>query len=332
MSTFHFLNVDLGDCMILEHATGHVSMYDICCGNLTELEQLANSLAAERSIPSAPGNFGMCRRPVNPLSYMKQYVGSSLFRFILSHPDMDHLDGFDRLVQECTPQNFWHSGVNRDKPAFGSGTPFKEEDWDRYEKVRDGNEPGVISLMKRAGARFKYANKNDDETPGGDGLYILAPDNGLVEAADLTGDYNDASYVILYRSLGGRILIPGDAHDKTWEYVLKEYESDITNVDLLVAPHHGRRSGRDYAFLDTVNPKLTLFGCAPSDALAYDAWNRRGLTHITNNQAGCIVVECYSGVMDVYVENARFAAAAGGDLSRTHRTTGFSYLGSIHSS
>jgi len=32
----------------------------------------------------------------------------------------------------------------------------------------------------------------------------------------------------------------------------------------MIAPHHGRDSDRSYDFLDTVNPQLTLFGCAPS--------------------------------------------------------------------
>lgn len=329
MSTLHFLNVGPGDCIILEHASKRVTVYDICGGNRGATGRMAAQMLERAGVPTAPGNFRMCEQPTQPLDYLARYVGRSVFRFILSHPDMDHLDGFNCLTDGFNVSNFWHSGLDRDKPEFGDEGPFREEDWDRYEKVRDGNEPGTTSLLKRAGARFQYANRYSDGSAGGDGLYILAPDDGLVEAAHLTEDYNDASYVILYKSVGGHILIPGDAHDKTWEYVLAKYEEDVRDVPLLIAPHHGRKSGRDYGFLDVVRPKLTLFGCAPSDALAYDAWNYRNLTHITNNQAGSVVVECTDKRMSVYVENRRFAEAAGGVVSLQHPRTRFYFLGSL---
>ena len=134
--------------------------------------------------------------------------------------------------------------------------------------------------------------------------------------------------MILYRSLGGRILIPGDAHDKTWAYVLEHHTDDVRDCSVLIAPHHGRDSGMSFDFLDVVNPTLTLFGCAPSKDLAYDQWNRRDLVKITNNQAGNISLDSHSGGIDVFVENAGFASAAGGDLSRTNRL-GYPLLYSI---
>ena len=32
MAKIHFLNVDEGDCSIIEHDNGNVTMIDICCG------------------------------------------------------------------------------------------------------------------------------------------------------------------------------------------------------------------------------------------------------------------------------------------------------------
>ena len=80
-------------------------------------------------------------------------------------------------------------------------------------------------------------------------------------------------------------------------------------------------------FSITSNPKLTLFGCAPAEHLAYGAWNYRDLTHITNNQCGCIVAEG-SGGMDIYVENDSFAEKSGGDVNRKN-SQGFYYLGAV---
>ncbi len=80
-------------------------------------------------------------------------------------------------------------------------------------------------------------------------------------------------------------------------------------VDVLIAPHHGRDSGRSYEFLDVVRPKLTLFGNAPSEHLAYDEWNRRDLLFITNNQAGTVVLDITVDALSVFVAHEPFARA-----------------------
>ena len=269
----------------------------------------------------------MCQHPTNPLDYIAAMGVRAIWRFILSHPDMDHLDGFAALLDEFSVLHFWHSGAKREKPDFSNYGGFEEADWDRYAKVIAGNEPGTQLLQVQAGAQFKYATNDDTEHGSGDALYILAPDQQLIAEGNRTQDFNDASYVVLYQSSIGKVLFAGDAHDSTWEYVKRHYEADVSNVALLIAPHHGRKSGRSYEFLDYVNPKLTLFGCAPSEHLAYDAWNYRNLTHITNNQCGCIVAEG-AEEMNIYVENDTFAANSGGNISQTNEQ-GFYYLGTV---
>ena len=40
MAKIHFLNVDEGDCSIIQHDNGKVTMIDICCGNIIEQQPL----------------------------------------------------------------------------------------------------------------------------------------------------------------------------------------------------------------------------------------------------------------------------------------------------
>jgi hypothetical protein len=61
--------------------------------------------------------------------------------------------------------------------------------------------------------------------------------------------------------------------------------------------------------LGTVNPRLTLFGNANSQHLAYGAWASRGLEVITNNQAGYMVLDIDDGGIRIYVRNKSFAKA-----------------------
>lgn len=298
-------------------------MIDICAGNIGVKSEAAKAALKVFSMSKPKGNYQMCSNPTNPIEYLKDAIRtSSLFRFISTHPDMDHLDGFNRLANGISIKNFWDSGARKTKPDF-EGSPYKEEDWDRYVKFRDGKENGANRVYCLADFRFKYANE-DDVGGSGDGLYILAPNQKLVDDANSTGDFNDCSYVILYKSSGGDIIIPGDAHDKTWEYILENYEDDIKNCKFLLAPHHGRKSDRDYSFLDTMKPDLTLFGCAPSEHLAYSAWNYRKLVYVTQNQCGNMVLRTREGRLDVYIENENFAREVCSNTSQD--TLGYFYI------
>ena len=91
------------------------------------------------------------------------------------------------------------------------------------------------------------------------------------------------------------------------EHVTTNHRADVDDLDLLIAPHHGRDSDRSYEFLNVMRPKMTFFGNAPSEHLAYAAWNNRGLQFITNNQADCMVVDTNGPDMELYVTNERFA-------------------------
>ena len=309
-ASVHLLNVAPGDCTIIRHAKGNVSMIDVCDGNLTHLQK---AMKVEAATVRPRGNFGMCGRPTNPITYATDLGISSIFRFILTHPDMDHLDGFNSLADEFSIYNFWDTGARRDRPSFAAG-PYLEEDWDRYEKVLSGKD-GTSVAIRRAGARFAHANKGEDGGSGGDGLYILAPDIELLNDADMNDDINDGSYVILYRSAGGRVLLPGDAHDNSWNYVMQNYPSDVANCSFLLAPHHGRDSNRSYDFLDIVRPHLTLIGCSPSEHIDYGQWSRRELEYVTSNQTGNVVLEPVDGKLLVFIENASYASAKGCDTT-----------------
>jgi len=333
MAEIHVLNVGCGDCILLKSNSGHWTMFDICGGNVAKEKDRGVLEYAVKSV--IKGNFNMCKYPTNPLRFLRDKVGaSSIFRFILSHPDMDHLDGFDSLIDEISVWNFWDSGVRKPKPDFSEG-PFLEEDWDRYVKVRDSKEEDITIISPKAGAKNKYFNRDDTEKGGGDYVYIYAPNKSLVDEANNNSEdadaVNDASYVIVYRSAGGRILLTGDAHDKTWEFVLKNYGADLKGCEFMIAPHHGRDSGRCWDFLDEIKPKFTVLGCASSKHLAYEEWNKRGLEKITQNQAGNIAVYPHSEGLNIYVENEKFADKYGGNTDRKDKYGNY-YLTSVEKS
>ncbi|PKA22289.1 hypothetical protein CH381_31685 [Leptospira sp. mixed culture ATI2-C-A1] len=323
MAKLHFLNVGLGDCIIIEHNLNNITVIDICNGKpINQLLELSKKLEKVEHLikSSSSGNFNMCKYPTNPLSYLSELKISDIHRFILTHPDMDHMDGIESLFDNFNIINYWDNGLRRKPPDFSNNLgKYSKDDWDFYQNLVNKNILDTKIISPLSGSIGKYFNLSENEIDGGDGLHILSPSVELLKLANDTEDLNDGSYVILYKSLGGKILIAGDSHDSTWEHILTNHLEQVKDLTVLIAPHHGRKSGRNYEFLDILKPKYTLFGCAPSEHLAYSAWNYRKLEFNTNNQCGNIVLEIENRNIDVYIENFNFAYTNEGNISRKNK-------------
>lgn len=177
---------------------------------------------------------------------------------------------------------------------------IKKENWDYYQKVRKGGEnTNVLRLLAGVTGEF-YSDDN---------IKILSPTSSLVQEAKDKEDYNKSSYVLLFTAAGSKkIVFAGDSDDDAWDSIMQCYGAELENIDLLIAPHHGRKTGGCSKYLDELNPKLSLFGNAQSEYLDYDSWYNKGLKYITNNQAGNIIIE-FDNILcaNVYVSNYNFA-------------------------
>ena len=313
MPTIHFLNVREGDCSIIQHGTGRVSVIDVCNAKPGQSRESQLEMAsAQYATRSVNGNFNQKAHPVNPVAYMQEHAINSIFRFILTHPDMDHLDGITALFAEFFPQVFWDTNNQKEiDDSSWSSSQYNRADWDYYRTLRSTNpQANPQRLTNLSGQYGRYWNEDEHgNRQGGDGITILAPTQLLVNEANRTGDYNDCSYVLLYRTGDKKVILGGDSHDNTWEHILNNWEAEVQDIDLLIAPHHGRDSGRSYDFLDVLNPRLTFFGNARSEHLAYDAWYRRGLAIVTNNQANCMIADLSGSLLNIYVTNETYARA-----------------------
>lgn len=265
----------------------------------TGLTKLAESVNKSlRLLGKGPGNFNQKNYPVNPISYLKELGITSVFRFIAAHFDMDHLDGMKAFFKAFSPINFWDTD-NESEKDFQAESKFNEDDWLFYKGLRDTNpqvNPKRLTLY--SGATGPYYNRGADGSQGGDGLHILAPTPELVKQSNDNDDYNDCSYVILYLTHNHKIVFGGDSHGAIWAHLLKYHNADVTNVDLLIAPHHGRSSSRSYEFHDVLKPKMTFFGNASSEHLAYSAWNYRKLPFMTKFFASGVVFLMHQIRMD----------------------------------
>ena len=167
------------------------------------------------------------------------------------------------------------------------------------------------------------------EERGNSGVHILWPDTSnefFVDALEKAKDGcspNNISPKINYLSAGGaKFLWMGDLET---EFML-DIESSINmpNVDILFAPHHGRKSGKiPESWLKKISPKLVIIGEAPSEHINY----YQGYNTITQNSAGEITFECEENKVHIYVSNESYSVSFLNYESKTN-TCGY-YLGTL---
>lgn len=312
MALIHFLNVLEGDCNIIQHDSGRLSVMDVSNAYNDEDTEEEKKVKASKEreemkkrtqVPNDKVDYKQKLVPDNPIEYIKQNIKTNdIFRFIISHPDMDHLDGIKDLYEEFSITNTWDTDNNKEIDLNDFFAGYNKEDWKFYKQLRAGK---VIDTK-----RLTYFDIDDCSFWNEDNLKILCPSKKLLaDSNKVDGDIHDASYVLLFtppKKGGGKwkIIFSGDSHDNSWNHIIKNYKDEVTNIDILFAPHHGRDSDRDYTFLETLNPKVTLFGNANSQHLAYDSYPD---IRITNNQAGYVIIDANEDELAFYVKNVEFA-------------------------
>jgi beta-lactamase superfamily II metal-dependent hydrolase len=187
MSQIHFLNVGEGDCTWIRHANGANTVIDICLAKSDKLVKTQDAVTEMYSTTVKPntirGNYNQAANPENPIQYLQKFRVNSVFRFILSHPDMDHLYGIKDFFEAFKPVNFWDTKNNKPKPDFGMhGGKYNEEDWDFYQSIRgSGKNPKYLTLY--SGNKGKYFNEEDTHRSS-NSLFILSPTIQLIQEAN----------------------------------------------------------------------------------------------------------------------------------------------------
>ncbi len=297
---FHFLNVGNGDCSIIEHSSGRISVIDINKGQ-------SNLLNTHNTLDESGGNYNQKEKPEHPIKYLDNLFnskfssilnGKTITRFILTHPDLDHMRGIKNLFDNFDVSYFWDTENKKDINDFS--TDQDKQDWRFYKKIRENYKSSFL---------YRF---DDCEYCKEDGITILSPTKKLVKKANEREDWNLLSYVILINENNLKILLPGDATDEVWEDILNDLEKNnkknlIENIDVFVAPHHGRKSNRDSEIIKILKPRLTLIGNARSPNLNYNLYGNYSILTLTNNQAGNVVIKKYDNRWSIFITNKSFA-------------------------
>lgn len=265
----HFLNVGHGDCTFLELPSGRLAMVDIN-NSKTLPDADVDALAAARGLSTLAFKSAVGGRSWedyykslldDPVDYYRaNFDGRTIFRYIQTHPDMDHMSGLHRFFfQERIPLGcFWDVAHAKDfsEEDFDSG-PYDWADWLAYKCLRYGCHPEntdaawdmrVINNLR--GARGQYWTDDD--------IAVLSPTQALIDDCDTRASWNDASYVLRVDYAGRRLMLPGDAEGAAWRSMLDGHSREDLACDVLKASHHGRESGYHSDAVDAMDPHFVI--------------------------------------------------------------------------
>lgn len=267
MLKVHFLNVGHGDCTVIEHPSGRVTVIDINNGSeldpVTEAELLSRygvstvsaafSKAVGQGVLSLLERAGYDIKLTNPIEFLHQLrPDHQIWRYVQTHPDMDHMRGLAALSDQFTVSNMWD--VEHTKAINDFVRDSDRDDWNAYQRLRDRNTDTTVLKLRR-GSDGQYWSKGDGLVDLGDGLEILAPTTELLR--DAGDDSNQMSYVLRLTYAKRRIIFGGDASEAVWKDIVGRY-GDGLKCDVLKASHHGRDSGYYQSAVAAMAPQYTI--------------------------------------------------------------------------
>ncbi len=251
-----FLNVGHGDCTIIEHASGRLTVIDL--NNCLELDRETlkevsqyywprNPTLAEMAYSSGINTSGMVKEAgyniglTNPIEFLLQnYPNKNIFRYIQTHPNLDHMSGIEQLkAHQLNVVNFWDTEHNF-TPKFFSDAD--RDSWNEYKRLRGSSNGSPKVLRLHSEATGTFWNKDSEGINGGDGIDILHPNPKTLKAIQESGNINNLSYVLRVTLGTVRIVLAGDAEKDVWDDLVNRYGSDL-KCNVLKASHHGRESG-----------------------------------------------------------------------------------------
>ncbi len=181
-----------------------------------------------------------------PLEHLRnQYGVRQLDYVIITHPHVDHIDdifNFDSMnplilsrPKHLDKKSILEKASNKDKL--------------KLEKYFEINERYNITVTDESPNSL-----NNSNNWGGMNINTFSP--------NLCGqsNINNHSIVTTFNFTGLKVLIPGDNEPPSWNELknLESFTETTKDIDILLAPHHGRNSGFDSDVMKHFNPRLTI--------------------------------------------------------------------------
>ena len=202
----------------------------------------------------------------------KIYGVNSIDYLIISHPDKDHLEDLPNFVKSFgDPISLTRHGNLPEKEKYGN----LEYDYQKIYKRLDINLNSAVKAERdpqrpevNGGLEYcvKYNRYSGDNRPNNTSVVTAILYNGLL------------------------LFCPGDIEPDGWDTLYYNYGADFeklinrASIRVLVAPHHGRKSGYSEHMMGFVNPHLVIISDVWGDSETHPQFREKALGIRQNGQ------------------------------------------------
>ena len=190
------------------------------------------------------------------IKYLDEHNVKEIEYFIVTHPDLDHFASAAYVLDNYTVKNVIMSHKVKTLDTFETFIATLE----------NHTEINVINAHENIGKCY-YVDDLE--------LKILAPlgeDYG-------SRDTNNYSVVVMARYGNKKVLLTGDAEEKSEEEMVEKYKASDLKCDVLKVGHHGANNATTDAFLEKADPTIAVISCGVEDGRADGKDNKFGHPH-----------------------------------------------------
>ncbi len=197
------------------------------------------------------GSYGNSNIHFRPLLHLrKKWNLRYIDLLIITHPDLDHIQDilnidFENIIVGCLviPNSITIEDIN--EKIKKSSNDQQKSIFNRYKYLMESFTDPVS----------KDRNPLNPYNNGGVDIKVYGPEPNIN-----TNKANNFSLVTIISYASSKIIIPGDNEELSWKWLLdkEEFKKDITNTDIFLASHHGRKNGYYNELFDYISPKLVI--------------------------------------------------------------------------
>lgn len=196
----------------------------------------------------------------SPLHHLREVYGiQQLDYVIITHPHLDHIDDIDQFGNLSPKVLLRPKHLDR-KPILERARDAERGKLEKYFDISD--------RYSRELAANSPDHPDNPENYGQMKIYRYGPTTAS------ESNINNHSIVTIFEFAGVKALIPGDNEPPSWNELMEneDFLMRSNDVDVLLAPHHGRNSGYDARVVKHLNPRIVVV----SDGRHQDtsAWDR----------------------------------------------------------
>ena len=214
-----FLNVGQGDCTVIELPFRR-AVYVVDAGGVLRLRQEAWKAS------NRPYEVG--RQVVVP--FLKGKGIRQVDVLIVTHPDADHVEGAEEVLEEIKVREIHVTPGSLDIPAM-------------QDLLAEAMTQKVPVKEKMEGTSWRVGTAN---------FHYLSPRDTHYEG-------NNDSIVLFMQQGMFRALLTGDLEEAGERQLLTQYGQQLADITLLKAGHHGSKTSSSEPFVELLQPKLTIF-------------------------------------------------------------------------